>query len=410
MNNRKRDEISGRDCCVVSLADRRRGAANGRITVVVKREGGRNMEKRRIAILDNDLAYTNMLLNYVRTSEYRTKMIVKIFTEPGMLEEPDSFDLILAGSDLLPEQIPSAIPVAGLVDEPVPADNAELKIYRFQPLNQLFSQLTAIMMERPNPWRLTGGEEAEPSLISVYSAVGGGGKTALAVHLAATLAFQGSKVFYLSLETVRSIPYFPRQPEKRSFERMLYYLQAESPYIQSKLEQYKSIDPVSKVEYLDPCERMEEMEGMTEQDTQRLLWLLKQSDYDYVIIDGDSAMHTRAMASLMASDRILWLIEDELNHLTKTKQVYERFRLEAGKSVTEGKLPEVSFILNKYTGSLVNDIGGFGFPLFGHLPYVPDWSSLHSASQLFADNSYRVQLMRWLTKLAPEARGEEMTC
>ncbi|GIP32674.1 AAA family ATPase [Paenibacillus sp. J2TS4] len=364
------------------------------------------MEKWLIAILDDDQMYVNILLNYVRTSEYRSKVIVKSFTEPGMLEQADdSFDLILINPELSASGLPSTIPVAKLVDEITVPDDSALEVYRYQPLNQLFSRLIAYMLDKPAPGRLTGNENGRTRVLSVYSAVGGCGKTVLAANLATMLAFRGAKVFYLSLEAARSAPIFPTDREKRPFERLLYYLQADSPYARSKLEQYKSIDPESKVEYVDPCESLQEMEEMTEEDARKLLSLLRQSDYDYVIVDCDSERHARIWAALAASDRILWLVEDDLNHLTKTKAIYNHFCEKIGPLAVD-----VSFVLNKYTGSIVNDIGSFGYVLFGQLPFVFDWQNVHSASQLLSDSTYRAQLMRWFRKLEPEVREEAVSC
>lgn len=248
------------------------------------------MGKWTLGLLDKDESYMDRLLSFVRTSEYKDRFLLRTFTRfESVIDEEEQLDILLAHPELLDgTKLNKPFRTILLLDEEKEEDDpSQPSIYRFQPLNQLCSKLTALALDAVNRTQLPG-TDTETRVISIYSTVGGSGKTTLAVNLARELSLQQYKVFYLCMESFSSAPMFSQGSGNRAFERLLYYVKSGAPQLDAKLEWLKSIDSESKAEYIEPCGSVAEMEEMTGDDAGTLISALKNKNYDYVIIDCDS--------------------------------------------------------------------------------------------------------------------------
>ena len=79
---------------------------------------------------------------------------------------------------------------------------AERELYQYQPLPMLLEQLSAMFNSYVRePTRLADSEGGTSTkVISVYSPMGGTGKTAVALHLAHAASSYQRRTFYLNLE------------------------------------------------------------------------------------------------------------------------------------------------------------------------------------------------------------------
>jgi cellulose biosynthesis protein BcsQ len=214
-------------------------------------------------------------------------------------------------------------------------------------------------------------------VISIYSAVGGSGKTITAVHLARELFHQGERVFYLNLEQLPSLSWLAAssKQEEDYFSRILYYGKADAQLQSAKVELYKRRHPVMGFDYFPGmCEPIE-MEEMTAKDTESLIRsILATGVYDKVVLDLDSTLQPRTLASLRLSDQVMWLVIDDRVHWEKTNALMKQLML---KTVQENGewLRNVFVIVNKFNGTLLNNYAAFPTAISGYLPYIPEWKS-----------------------------------
>ncbi|WJH34063.1 hypothetical protein N6H14_29575 [Paenibacillus sp. CC-CFT747] len=183
------------------------------------------------------------------------------------------------------------------------------------------------------------------------------------------------------------------------FAKMLYYLKAQPEHAAAKLLALKSIDPETKVEFLPPLSHIPEMKEVREEETVRLVEaIVDTGDYDAVVLDLDSIPEDRVQAAFSQSDVILWLLQDDRNHLHKAALLYTELQKAA-----RWKPGALSFILNRYTGRLVNDFSSLPWEIRGHFPYVPEWKEVRESKQLKEQPIFREQVMQWYLRYG---RGE----
>lgn len=369
------------------------------------------MIKRMMGILDQDDTYLHRLLSFARTSEIGGQFILKSFSSwSSVINSQDALDVLLADPQLLPDsesEWSQSFKIVYLLDQDQ-SGNGELEemfLYRYQPLNQLFDRLSALVLAPNHIQPLVKSNQVRSKLISVFSAVGGCGKTTLALNLARMLSFQGRKVFYLNMESFSSVQLFAGHPDERPFEKLLYYVKSGATPLHAKLAWLKKIDPISKLEYIEPCRNALDMEEMSVEDTLSLLKAIDELHFDYIIIDCASSFHQRICTSLTASHVILWIIQDDFQVLDKTAAAVAEFHQnEAGK--VQEAAPQIHYVLNKFTGHLVNDLQAKGFSPSCRLPYIPNWKSVSSVQSLLAESSYTDELTKWFMPLFERDGGK----
>ncbi|WP_010273540.1 AAA family ATPase [Paenibacillus senegalensis] len=367
------------------------------------------MIKRTVGILDQNEAYLHRLMSFARTSQAGQQFILKAFSHwPSVMACDEAIDILLADPRLLQDiEGSAACKVVYLIDqERKETEHEDLYLYRYQPLNQLFDRLAALVMDLDSPKRVYGTNPGQAQVIAIFSAGGGSGKTTLAINLARSLSQKGNKVFYLNMETFSCGQLFSASGQ-RPFEKMLYYVKSKADSLPTKLAWLKMIEPATKLEYIEPCGNPLEMEEMTDEDTLFLLEGITHLNYDYIIIDCSSCFHQRIMTSLAWSHHILWLIHDDFQLLDKTKAALLRFQ-QAALAGSEGARPKIHFILNKYTGHVLNPIKEYGFTPAAYLPYIPNWKSVNHVQALAAESSYNDELMKWFLPLVERTGGEAL--
>jgi cellulose biosynthesis protein BcsQ len=268
-----------------------------------------------------------------------------------------------------------------LSDTLTAADIVEYPVLcKYQPLNQFISHIISHFNEYTNTSKLKGNRSTE--VISVYSAVGGSGKTITAVHLARELFHRGERVMYLNLEQLPSPSWLAAHSKhaENNFSRMLYYGKADSQLQAVKVDLYKRRHPLGFDYFPGICNPIE-MEEMTKKDTESLIRsILATGMYDKLVLDLDSMVHPRTLTSLRLSDQILWLVIDDRVHWEKTDVLMRQLEEMVDKS---GEwLRNVHVIVNKFSGLLLNDREAFPTAVSGYLPYIPEWKAFGAIEAL----------------------------
>jgi cellulose biosynthesis protein BcsQ len=211
------------------------------------------------------------------------------------------------------------------------------------------------------------------------------------------MAQRDSRVLYVSLESVAASAFFEPDSDQR-FSQLLYYLQTNPATINDKLAQFVASDPHYRFDYLPPLGSYAEAQEMSAQDSKGLLAaLVDRGTYDYVVVDLESSLHPRVIGALEHSDRIFWLVTDDISCLRKTEMMlceWERNGLAC--------IDQVLFISNKFLGMQTNDFGAIRIHESATLPYVPQWKTVQSAQQLVSVAFYNEQL--WNVFLAVTGR------
>ncbi|WP_068775622.1 AAA family ATPase [Paenibacillus sp. FJAT-26967] len=327
--------------------------------------------------VDHYTEYGSRLEQFVRTSEYRDKLEIRLFTQLNYasqcLKEADPNRCMLVCSEAFREAVLASaeqFPCMHIYvsdDKNRSSAHAGTLIYRYQPLRSLLMELMLRQTEYVgNPVSIPFGGRST-RIVSLYSSVGGYGKSVTALNMAAVLSSQHKSVLYLTLETVSASSLLLQDGRTDSFSRLLYLMKKSPETIAACVDTLKSRHPAYGFDYLMPLPNIHEADELSADDVGSLLAGIRgNGSFDYVILDLDSSVHPRNEHALSISDTVIWLVADDLYGLNKTRQM---------KNIA-GVEDKTRFVLNKYTGSTGNDMESFGVSLYGKLPYIPEWKTI----------------------------------
>lgn len=357
------------------------------------------IKKIRLVLANADVAYNESISNYIHSSSDATKFDIKLCSNKDSLEQylanEARIDILLASADILPQDLfEDQERLTMLLEDDQISDEqtARPAVFKYQPLNQLVSEILSTYYEHYGKVQSFLDRNGGARVISVYSPVGGSGKTTAAVNLSKEIALQDYKVFYLNLELLNSTPLFFTSPEDHPSSQILYFVKANQEQLVAKIESLKKYHPYSKVDYFDLAVSAEEMLALTERETEIFIsGLIDTGSYDFIIIDLDSSVQDRVKASLKKSDQIVWLLNHDLQSFHKTYHMLNTADSIFGENVGIGD--KSILFLNHYTGHLPDELRRFDLPIKGYLPYMPEWKNMHSGQQMMSSSSFAEQLL-----------------
>ncbi|WP_148450054.1 P-loop NTPase family protein [Gorillibacterium timonense] len=361
------------------------------------------MRPLRLGILEDDREYLEPLKAFFRSGDVAKSHTLVAFTKANAVKshcaESGKLDILLIGTTYRNEAA-SLVEFASFCCEIGEGDsvigNAALDIpfiAKYQPLDQLMAVLKQMTSTERIAKSIEIDKASEGRVIAVYSASGGCGKSMTAWNLANGLAYFGSKTLLLSLEAIPSeLPFGSPSGEDR-FGKLLYYLKADPASLSTRMKGLTQFDPRSGLAYLEPPSYSGDLDCLSREDTQTLITSLKSGGFDYVILDLSSSLDERTAASLTECDLILWLVTDDIGCLSKTDKALREWE----KRLTASIRDKAMLGINRYTGTLSNRIEPGGLTPDFYLPYLPEWKSLSSMSQLLSDSSIQDTLIMAVT-------------
>lgn len=369
------------------------------------------MEKIQLVIADGDPIYLEYFCNFIRTTEFSDKFILKSFSRRESLERylgmEEKIDVLLVQSNLLPELFSASgvMTIYLAEDEKAQLDTNPPTLYKYQPLNQFLSKVTSYYLEKHHlPTR--SGNSSRTQVIAIYSAMGGCGKTITAINFAHQMAALDKKVLYLNFEFLNSTARLFPDEERNHFSRILYYLKANTTQLMTKIEELKRHDLQTRIDYFEPLQNPEEMLDMTKEDVTHLIEsIVKMGGYDLVILDLESTTHERIVSALLNSDFVFWMLHDDVQCLEKSRLLlteYER--------LLDNEYPTLikksKFVMNRYMGRLVNNLRDYGFELDAHLPYIPEWKTVIHIDQLTKAPFFNKEVVKLYDSVTEQLRRE----
>lgn len=358
-----------------------------------------HMKKLRIIIADEEKSYIESLSSYFRTSDDASRFIPNLFTTKTALQEflntNDLVDILLISPDLYDESlhIPKETSLIFLEDNKMNLNRSERQtVYRYQRLNQLVSNILAIYYENNQHAGKLLARSKQTEVITVYSPIGGSGKTTIATNLSKQLALNNLKVFYLNLELLNTTKLFFQSEEDNPSLQIFYYVKSQSPQLLSKIESLKKYDAHSNVSYFDIEISADELLEINEEDVKRLInAIVETSTYDFIVVDLDSSLHERNIAALKECDRIIWPISNDDQGLLKTASLLaEEERIFGKDKILKDKL---MLVMNKFYGEKPNIENDYDLTLDGFLPFVESWVIKQSGRSILTNDLFNQELL-----------------
>lgn len=286
------------------------------------------MNKLSLVIVDHDEIYLEYLNKFL-SSTYKGKFEITCFSDDKIFLEYISTvrkkDILLISKDIYDENTDTidAKVILKLVEGNEILEDKEKVIHKYKDIKNIYDiALKEYLGSNPKKTLKVSVENADTKIVTVYSPVGGSGKSLIAASLSSNLSQNGKKVFYLNLEDIQSTEEYFSGNGKSSLSDIIFEVKDKASNFIEKLNSIINTDTSTGVKYLNCTDNILDIEDMDQDDMKWLLeQLLKTKIYDYIVIDTVSKYNSVYDIVLNTSDIVITPI---LNNKTSINKV-EKF-------------------------------------------------------------------------------------
>lgn len=264
------------------------------------------MKRPRIIIADTDSNYI-VPLQLKFAEELFDKVDLEIITEPAYFSElfsvPQTADILIVSEELFDRSLlRHTLGSVFVLTEQVTQEQggSVRRLFKYTSIQEIFAQLRA---HSGGVLEQTQEEPRGSQILLVFSAVGGVGKTTVAMGLATALAAEGRRVFYLGAERLQSFQYRLRQPQYLTSSAVLNALRSDTQLSLAQLRQAITNDVFS---YLPPFRVPLMALGLPYGIYEAAAAAAKRSgEFDAVIVDADSVFDEDKARLMDLADRVI---------------------------------------------------------------------------------------------------------
>lgn len=270
------------------------------------------MAKISLVIVEPDKSYLTGLTNFL-SERYSDKLQITCFTEIMYLEKyfksNKKIDILL----IKPEMYYDEMPLQMISNIIILSDKKDLTQFNGFPIVKKYQTGEILYHELLNIYENNLGIDQNPessnkevNITTVYSPIGGIGKTSIAIALALTLCKLGKAVLYLNLEDIQSTSAFFDCTCSRNLSDLLYFVKDRSDKFQEKLQSIVLTEVSSGLNYFGPVDSVLDIEDLNSEDARFLMESLsKTTRYEYIIIDLSSRFNSNYNEILSKSSKVL---------------------------------------------------------------------------------------------------------
>lgn len=365
----------------------------------------------RLVLAVQDSRYVEPLLSYLHGSSYGSALQVTAFTRTDSflhyMEVGEVPNLVVGDTEMLESWLSrgeTSVPWLLLSEGHSSSSLVEggSSTFKYQPLPQLMEVI--ITHCKRSGGALEKLNVGTTSVIGIVSPLSGSGKSTIAMNMAKQLGVLGLKVFYLNLETVNSSALFPSGSVgmEGSFSRLLYDIKASQETTSGtdlSVTPYIIRHHGLKCDSFEPSFNVKEITEMTMEDTALLLAsLVSCNQYDVIVVDTEGYMEERMQTVIEQAGVLIWVLLDDLMSMYKSGVWMDQLELKV--PALFGSVKKRSrFIVNRYTGQLVNGFPRKDMSIDSVLPYIPSWKQLHREELLLSSPIYQREVLKLCQQL-----------
>ncbi|MCI6693201.1 MULTISPECIES: AAA family ATPase [unclassified Clostridium] len=294
------------------------------------------MKRLTLMLLDYDDAYLSRLNDYI-SNMYKGRFEISCFTSKDILldqiKDLRNKDILIVNEEFYDESLESLgiKVILQLVEEDIDTTNESKLIHKYKDINNINEKIINLYKESNSEDLVRiNSNNAETRIVSIYSPVGGSGKSSLAAGISIALSELGKEVFYLNLEDIQSTSLYFESRQFTSLSDVIFEIKDRADNYVQKLVAGIGIDEETEVSFLNPTENILDIEDMNEEDIRWLLeGIVKTEKYHYIIIDMGSKFNSLYNLVLNSSNYIITpLLNNEISRIKLEKYVSDINNLE----------------------------------------------------------------------------------
>ncbi|WP_066891367.1 AAA family ATPase [Clostridium nigeriense] len=323
------------------------------------------MAKPRIIIADTDLSYI-IPLQLKFLEEFFNKVDLEIITDEeyfkNLFLEPQSADILIVSeefydSSLKKHNISNLFLMMEQYEEGKTDELNINRLFKYTSIKEIFNKITAKSARKLNINEIV---KKESQVVLVCSACGGVGKTTVSLGISASLTKNYKKVLYINAGRLQS---FHRILKNQS---VISSADIYAKLVRGNENIYSDIKHVLRKEtfsYLPPFKAALMSLGLTYSIYEKIVTSAKKSnDYDYIVIDADTAFDEDNAKLLNISDKVIVVNEqtstsifatnilvDNINGTNSDKYIFvcNNFNKNENNAIVTSNIP-LKFIVNEY--------------------------------------------------------------
>ena len=266
------------------------------------------MARTRIIAADTDANYI-MSLQLKFAEEFFEKIDLEIITEESYFEElfsvPQKAEILIVSEDLYNlslqrHNIDHVFLMTEQYEEGSTEDLNVNKIYKYTSIKEIFNEIAGKSI---NVLTGTSKVKKESQILLVYSANGGVGKTTVALGLSACLTYNYKRVLYINASSLQTFQRMMENASPISGNDIYAKLSNASETIYNNM---KHVIRKEIFSYLPPFKSTLMSLGVPYSIYEKIAVAAKKSsEYDFVIVDADSAFDNDKASLINVADKVI---------------------------------------------------------------------------------------------------------
>lgn len=282
------------------------------------------MEKPRIIIADTDFNYL-VPIQLKFAEEFSDKFDIEIISDKTYFEDlfssPQKAEILIVSEELYDFSLQrhNIKNIFLMMEQYEESDTEELNLHRlfkYTSIKEIFNEIISKSAVNLNNDKVS---QKQSKIIMVYSASGGNGKTTLALGISACITKCYKKVLYINADRLQNFQCMLSNSSPIS-ETDVY-----SKLSKANMQSYSEIKHVIRKElfsYLPPFKAALMSLGISYSIYEILATSVKKSnDYDYIIIDADTAFDEDKANLLNIADKVIIVTEQNKGSLYATNNL-----------------------------------------------------------------------------------------
>jgi cellulose biosynthesis protein BcsQ len=317
-----------------------------------------------LILADKDEFFSERFSRYIL--EHNSLFEIMTFTKCEYLKDylcKSSSDILLIEKSFINDEVRAYfknVLVIVLDDKDMDNDGEFCHISKYQKTEDIIKKITFRYAESIGDKSIISDDTGTAKIVSVYSPIGGSGKTTLALSIATSFAMRGKRVIYFNMEKFNSVATYLNTDNAEGLSDIFLKLKNNGASISFDIMK-RILTDQSGLQFFSPPESAMEFNEMSNEEINTLIKeLANVTDLDLLIIDLPTEFDENVIDVLKLSNNVVFVATGdaiganktsafmkEVNIFPDLRIVYDKFIPVINKNESAGVSPDIQALFNE---------------------------------------------------------------